>query len=164
MWKTINEKDSINLIKVKRVLDTRGWLGPDVIGETGNSTLFLVIQHSDIETQEKYLPMMREAVANGKAYGSSLALLEDRILLRRGKKQIYGSQISMTPENKHYVQALEDPDNVDKRRASVGLGPIADYVAHWNMTWDVEQYKKEQAEREAKEKAPAKKEKKKNNK
>jgi hypothetical protein len=61
-WRLINEKDFINLIKIKKILDERGWLGAEIIGEQGNSTLFLVIQHSDLETQLEYLPMMREAV------------------------------------------------------------------------------------------------------
>lgn len=60
-WKLIHEKDSINLLKVKKILDERGWLGKDIIGEQGNLTLFLVIQHSDLETQIEYLPMIREA-------------------------------------------------------------------------------------------------------
>ena len=37
--------------------------------------------------------MMRDAVKMVKAKGSSLALLEDRVALRQGKRQIYGSQI-----------------------------------------------------------------------
>ncbi len=118
-------------------------MGSDVIGNQGNSTLFLVIQHADLKTQEKYLPMMREAVKNGKAYGSSLALLEDRIEIRNGRKQIYGSQIGMDDKNTYYVAPLIDPDNVDKRRAEVGLPPLSDYVKNWNMIWDVEQYKKD---------------------
>ena len=143
-WKIINEKDSINLIKVKSILDKYGWLGADVVGGQGNSTLFLVIQHSDQATQEKYLPMMREAVKNGKAQGSSLALLEDRAALGQGKRQIYGSQIGRDPETQiYYVSPLEDPDNVDKRRAGVGLGPLSDYVSRWQIKWDVEQYKKD---------------------
>lgn len=153
-WKIINEKDSINLIKIKLLLDKYGWLGTDVIGEQGNSTLFLVIQHSDIATQEKYLPMMREAVKNGKAKGSALALLEDRVALRNGKRQIYGSQIGRDNATKlYYVSPLEDPDNVDKRRAEVGLQPLADYVNHWQIKWDVEKYKKGLLSIEAKEKA-----------
>ena len=153
-WKIINEKDSVNLIKIKSLLDKYGWLGTDVIGEQGNSTMFLVIQHSDIATQDKYLPMMREAVKNGKAKGSSLALLEDRVALRKGKKQIYGSQIGRDNDTKlYYVSPLEDPDNVDKRRAKVGLEPLADYVNYWQIKWDVEQYKKDLLTIEAKEKA-----------
>ncbi len=143
-WKVISEKDSINLIKVKAILDKYGWLGADVVGGQGNSTLFLVIQHSDQATQEMYLPMMREAVKNGKAQGSSLALLEDRVALGQGKRQIYGSQIGRDPETQiYYVSPLEDPDNVDKRRAEVGLGPLSKYVSRWQIKWDVEQYKKD---------------------
>jgi hypothetical protein len=143
IWKQININDSLNLIKVKAILDKYGWLGADVVGNQGNSTLFLVIQHSDLKTQEHYLPLMREAVKNGKASGSSLALLEDRIEIRSGRKQIYGSQIGMDANNNYYVSPLMDPDHVDKRRASVGLPPLADYVKYWNMTWDVELYKKD---------------------
>jgi len=143
-WKIINQKDSINLIKVKALLDKYGWLGSDVIGGQGNSTLFLVIQHSNQATQEKYLPMMREAVKNGKAEGKSLALLEDRVALGQGKKQIYGSQIGRNPKTKlYYVLPLLDPETVDRRRAEVGLQPLAEYVTYWQMKWDVEQYKKD---------------------
>ena len=143
-WKIISEKDSINLTKVKYILDKYGWLGADEVGGQGNSTLFLVIQHSDQATQEKYLPMMRDAVKNGKARGSSLALLEDRVALKQGKRQIYGSQIGRDPETQiYYVSPLEDPDNVDKKRAEVGLGPLSEYVSRWQIKWDVDQYKRD---------------------
>ena len=96
---------------------------------------------------------MREAVKNGKAQGSSLALLEDRVAIGQGKRQIYGSQIGRDIQTlEYYVLPLEDPDNVDKRRAEVGLGPLADYVRNWNMTWDPEQYKKDLPAIEEKEK------------
>ncbi len=146
-------KDSVNLLKIVKILDKYGWVGPDVVGARGNQTLFLVIQHADIETQQKYLPMMKEAVKNKKASSSSLALLEDRVALRTGKKQIYGSQIGRYPDGKYYVSPLEDPDNVDKRRSEVGLGPLSDYTTHWNFTWDVEAYKKQLPEIEKHEKS-----------
>lgn len=143
-WWKINYYDSINLVKVKKILDERGWLGPDVVGAQGNSALFLVIQHSDLETQEKYLPMMQEAVKNGNARASSLALLEDRVALGKGEKQIYGSQIGFDQDGKHCVLPLLDPDNVDKRRAEVGLKPLKEYVSYWGIIWDVEEFKKKQ--------------------
>jgi len=137
-------KDSINLIKVIEILDKYGWVGADKVGGQANQTLFLVIQHSDLKTQQKYLPMMREAVKKGNANGSALALLEDRVALGEGKRQIYGSQIGFDNEtNKEYVLPLDDPDNVDKRRADVGLGLLADYVKNWNIIWNVEEYKKQ---------------------
>lgn len=143
-WKLINETDSINLIKIKNILDERGWLSPKIIGNKGNSTLFLVIQHSDLETQLKYLPMMREAVKVGNARASSLALLEDRVALRQGKRQIYGSQIGRDQETgNYYVSPLIEPEKVNKRRADVGLGTIEDYIKNWGMTWDLEKHKEQ---------------------
>jgi len=150
-WKMIAEKDSINLIKIQKILDDRGWLGNDIIGNQGNATLFLVIQHSDLPIQEKYLPMMREAVSKGNARPSSLALLEDRVALRQGKKQIYGSQIGRNQETgEFYISPLQDPENVDIRRKEVGLGTLQDYVSKWNIVWDAEKYKKSLPELEAK--------------
>jgi hypothetical protein len=153
LWKKITYEDSINLIEVKKIIDTYGWLGPDEIGQQGSSTLFLVIQHSDSLTQVTYLPLMRKAVKEGKAQPQELALLEDRVLIKQGKKQIYGSQIrSDSKTGKYYVLPLEDPDNVDKRRMEVGLEPLAGYVSHWNIIWNVEQYKKDLPDIEANEK------------
>ncbi len=145
LWKAASQADAENLAKVKAILDTRGWLGPEVVGADGNSALFLVIQHADIATQEKYLPMMRAAVNAKKARASDLALLEDRVALREGRRQIYGSQIRLDPQTGQYeLSPLADPDTVDQRRASVGLPPLADYVKHWGLTWDANEYKKTQ--------------------
>lgn len=143
LGKIIKYNDSLNLAKVTSLLDLYGWLGADVVGGQGNTALFLVIQHSDLRIQEKYLPMMRQAVKHGRATGSSLALLEDRVALGQGKKQIYGSQIGRHYDTKlYYVRPLIDPDNVDKRRSQVGLQPLAKYLTQWQIKWDVEQYKK----------------------
>jgi len=147
--KIMERKDSINLIKVMKILDERGWLGKNVVGSQGNQTLFLVIQHADLKYQQKYLPMMREAVKNGNANPGNLAYLEDRVALREGKKQIYGSQSSMNKKtNKIRIAPMIDPDNVDKRRAEVGLGTMAEYATKLNIEWNLEEYKKELAETE----------------
>lgn len=153
VFRTIGEKDFFNLIKVKYILDTYGWLGADSIGISGNEALFLVIQHADLETQEKYFPMMKAAVADGTLEKSSFALLQDRMNLSQGKKQIYGSQIRRDNQtNLYYVRPLEDPDNVNMRRKEVGLESLEDYVKMWNIEWDVEQYKKDLPAIESKEK------------
>jgi len=137
-WQSI---DSSNEVVITQILDKHGWLGKEIVGSRGNTTLFLVIQHASIKTQEKYLPMMQKAVKDGKANGSSLALLEDRVLLRNGKKQIYGSQIGGDPKtNIPHVLPLQDPMNVNQRRASVGLPPLEEYLQHWGLEWNAEEY------------------------
>lgn len=139
-WNTLLEKmrrdDSLNLIAVTALLDTYGWLGPDVVGKRGSTTLWLVIQHSDVKTQEKYLPMVRQAVKDKKASPSDLALLEDRIEMFNGRPQIYGSQLRME-SGKYVVWKIKDEPNVNKRRAEVGLEPLEEYLKNWNIDYKV---------------------------
>ncbi len=148
-WRIIHEKDSINQLKITKLLDERGWLGPDVVGERGSGTLFLVIQHAELPMQEKYLPMMRTAVREGKTTAANLALLEDRVAMKQGKKQIYGSQIGTDSLGNYFVYSLLDPLIVDERRAKVGLPPLADYVSRWDIVWDAEAYARQMAEEES---------------
>lgn len=140
LFEVMNEIDSINLLKIKKILNEYGWLGADVIGVQGNNTLFLVIQHSDLKTQLKYLPMMREAVKKGNANGKDFVFLKDRIAMEQGNRQIYGSQIKFD-NNEFYVYPIIDPEKVNERRAEVGLEPIEDYVKHVGITWDLEKHK-----------------------
>jgi hypothetical protein len=147
-WKDVmvrmRQADSINLIKVQALVDKYSWLGPDVIGEQCNTAMFMVIQHSDLPIQEKYLPVIREAAASGRAQPRHLALLEDRVALREGRKQRYGTQLKWDERVKGYRLApLEDPDHVDQLRRAAGLSPLAVYLAQWGLGWDVERYKKE---------------------
>lgn len=137
--------DSLNMLVVANIIDTYGWPGPSDIGADANDALFMVVQHSTLADQQKYLPAMRRAVAAGNANGSSLALLEDRVALREGKAQRYGSQISWDmATNVYYVLPLAEPDSVDKRRAALGLVPMATYILDCcNLVWDVEAYKKD---------------------
>jgi hypothetical protein len=122
------ETDSINMSKVSYILSSYGWPGEEIVGWNGNSTLWAVIQHSTLENQEKYLPIMRDAVKNGKARPAQLALLEDRILVRNGKEQIYGSQAQTDSLGIYKLCPIKDEQNVNKRRFLAGLGPLQWYA------------------------------------
>ncbi|WP_286756549.1 DUF6624 domain-containing protein [Roseivirga sp. UBA838] len=153
LWKIIEYTDSCNMAIVSIILDKKGWLGINDIGYRANSALFLVIQHASLDTQLKYLPMMRDAAEKGNAQKSSLAMLEDRVALARGEKQIYGSQIGRNPNTgEYYVLPLIDPDNVNSRRIKMGMSKLESYVEVYGIVWDVEAYKKQlpQLERELK--------------
>lgn len=133
--KKIDRQDSVNLVIVKNIMDTHGWLGPDQIGYSGNSALFLVIQHADSLTQVNYLPLMREAVKKGSARAQDLALLEDRVLVRQGKEQIYGSQLKTGPDGRNQFYPIRDEKKVNVRRAKMGLGPLEDYARLFGLEY-----------------------------
>jgi hypothetical protein len=134
--------DSTNLNKVTSLLDQYGWLGTDVIGTQGNLTIFLVIQHADIKTQEKYLPLMEKAVKEGKASATNLAFLQDRVALAKGEKQLFGSQVIRDPKTGTYTVApIFDEINVDKRRQTVGLESLETYLKRYGINYTLPQNK-----------------------
>ncbi|MCB0685567.1 MAG: hypothetical protein KDC53_03550 [Saprospiraceae bacterium] len=138
----IYEKNHIvNEEKVRDILDKYGWPDKTVIGEQGNWTICNVIQHSDNEIRIKYLPMMREAVKDKKLEPRFLVRAEDRIATERGDLQIYGGQMKYYPETKSFnVWPVFDPINVDKRRAEIGLEPIAKFLKErFDFDWNLEE-------------------------
>lgn len=152
-WQTILKKDSINLIKVSKILDSQGWPSKNKIGTRGASTIFLVIQHANQDTKLKYLSMIKKAVKNDELPKRQYAMFYDRLLLGQGKRQIYGTQLAMSKESeKPYVLPLEDAENVDKRRAKMGLNSMQENLNRWNLTWNIKTYLKILPKIEAKEK------------
>jgi hypothetical protein len=130
-------EDSLNVVEVLEIIDANGWPGTSLVGPRANSAVWLVIQHAPLETQQAYLPLLRRSVAEGESSGSHLAMLEDRVLMRTGRPQTYGSQIRRDPETgENQLYLLADPHGVNARREAVGLGPIESYIARWDLEWD----------------------------
>jgi hypothetical protein len=149
----IYEKNHIvNERKVKTILDKYGWPAKEMIGEQGNWTICNVIQHSDNEIRIKYLPMMRKAVKDKKLEPRFLVRAEDRIATEKGELQIYGGQMKYYPETKSFnVWPVYDPVNIDRRRAEIGLEPIAEFLKNrFDFEWNLEEQIKrsEEFERE----------------
>jgi len=142
-WQLVSEQDRKNEEEVIKIIENHGWVGKSTVGGKANMTLWLVIQHAPLETQEKYLPVMKESVLNGESNGRHLAMLEDRILMRNDKPQTYGSQIVTDEETgRQKVYEVKDPEYINQRRKQVGLGPIQDYVKRWGIQWTIEQKEK----------------------
>lgn len=130
----IKVKDSSNLAFVEKWIDKHGWLGPQEIGFMGIQAVFLVIQHADLKTQKKYYPMLKKAEREGTILSSNIALLEDRIAVREGRKQTYGSQFYVDSESKkNIVYPLENVEDVDGLRKSMGLQPMQEYLKDWSV-------------------------------
>ncbi len=129
IWSQIQRQDSISSNKLFEILDNYGWVGQSRVGSTANQAIWLTIQHSDIETQEKYLPLLQESVKNEESEGWHLAFLEDRILMRKNQKQIYGTQAVWDNELKTYrIYPIQDVKNVNQRRKKLGLKHIEEYA------------------------------------
>ncbi|MEJ1239262.1 DUF6624 domain-containing protein [Chryseolinea sp. T2] len=137
MYRIIRRTDSLNVIKVTGILDKHGWVGNELVGDRAMDAISMVMHHADLKTALKYLPLLKEAVDRKTLPPVYLALMEDRIAVGEGREQLYGSQIGYNEETKqYYVMALKDPEDVDKRREAVGLGPMSDFTRMYGFKWD----------------------------
>lgn len=126
--------DSLNLREISSILDSRGWVGKTRVGDACTA-FFLVIQHSDPATQERYLPLLRQGAAQGDIRPLQVAMLEDRIAVGKGEPQRYGSQVLRHGDGSYYIAPLLDADRVDEWRREVGMGPVAEYLKRWGIEW-----------------------------
>lgn len=140
--KIMVQKDKQNLVLVKRILDQYGWLGPQKVGLQASQALFLVLQHAELSVQKFYLPLILKAEKQGEILSSNLAIMEDRINVREGKKQLYGSQGFQDSETGQLLfYPIEDPDHIDERRKMMGLGTMQEYASLLKTEWNIQKYK-----------------------
>ncbi len=141
LWKLQSRADSSNTLRIIEIIEERGYPGKSMVGAGQSSTAFLVIQHADLEVQEKYLDIITAAADAEEVPWSSVALLIDRIKMRNGDKQIYGSQLSLDQATgAYFFSPIENPHQIDSIRNTVGLGPLQDYADHWNLVWDADKH------------------------
>ncbi|NCA76669.1 MAG: hypothetical protein EOM90_10060 [Alphaproteobacteria bacterium] len=140
-WSLIHQQDSINEKEVTKIIDNYGWLGYNRIGGSANQSLWLVIQHAPVEIQEKYVPYLKESVEKGESQGWYLAFLEDRILMRNGEKQIYGTQAVFNRDSgKTYIYPIQDVKDVNMRRTKLGLETIEEYSEKNGYVFEPDKY------------------------
>jgi len=137
LWMMQTPLDSLNTIRVIEIMEEHGYPGKTLVGDQAGAA-FMVIQHADIEIQEKYLPVLKAAAEKDELSYRSLALLIDRVLMRQNKPQIYGSQLQRNTETGQYeFYYIEDEKNVNKRREEVGLEPLEEYAKRFGLEYTV---------------------------
>ena len=119
-----------NLQWMRLVLARYGWPGRRLVGDEGSHGAWLLLQHSDRDTalQRTALQLLENAVGTGDASGRDLAYLTDRVRAAEGRLQVYGTQLQYDSRGCASPKPTEDPAQLDARRASVGLEPMAQYV------------------------------------
>lgn len=129
LWEKQAEADKRNMARLAEIFAQHGWPGYTLVGKDGSLAAFLILQHAELPEQRKYLPLLKDAISKGEATAAHAAYLEDRVLMREGKKQIYGTQLHRSEGMESMeLWPIEDEENVDTRRARVGLGPLAEYL------------------------------------
>lgn len=118
--------DAANRARLKQIISRYGWPTSEWAGRDGVHAAFLIVQHADLEWQKQMLPLIEESVRRGDLEAKNLALLTDRLLVREGRPQRYGTQLTIV-NGRVAFNPIEDPDNVDARRAVLGLQSLVEY-------------------------------------
>ncbi|MDD2656251.1 MAG: hypothetical protein PHQ18_01630 [Patescibacteria group bacterium] len=124
--------DQENTQRLKEIIDRIGWPTKSKVGENSAHYAWLLAQHADqdLEFQKKCLELMKQEQKE-EVQQEDVASLEDRTLVAEKKPQRYGTQCSI--ENgilylpKKTPTEIFEPENLDKRRAEMGMEPFAEH-------------------------------------
>ncbi len=120
-----------NAALLARAFDALGWPGRAKVGDDGAAAAMLILQHaiSRPDLQRRGLALLLDAVASNEANALDAAYLSDRIAVFEGREQVFGTQFDWDAEGLLSPTPIADQAQVDERRASVGLPPLAEAVA-----------------------------------
>jgi len=126
----IGEIDTKNTARMKKIIDEIGWPLISDVGKDGASAAWLLVQHADRQPQfqAKCLPMLEKAFREDEASGSNYAYLFDRVALKLGNKQRFGSQ-AMGGDDDRQFSPIEEEWLVSERRAEYNVNPSIEEYA-----------------------------------
>ena len=123
--------DSANTADLQALIAQYGFPSWKLVGQKGAENAWLIAQHSFFYLPE-YLKRYRQAVLENDAERRYLAYMEDRFLMMQGRPQIYGTQMNGMGDDMGYYPIM-DMENLDRRRAVMGIRPFSDYVKSWGL-------------------------------
>lgn len=129
------KQESLDIANVEWLsgqLDAHGWPGPALVGDDGAAAAVQLLQRgtSRPAAQKRGLALMMDAAQKGQASMIDAAHFADRIAVFEGKPQLFGTQLDWGDDGQLAPAPVEDPDQLDARRAAVGLPPIEDLLVH----------------------------------
>ena len=133
-WEDQSVRDSTpseSIDSLKALAKTRGstWPTRSVVGLVGVRAVFM-LAHRDTALARAALKRMMESGPD-EAIKPDVAVLEDRVRLMAGRKQLYGTQLALV-DGRLAPLAIEDSAHVDLRREGANLPPLAWAVCNAN--------------------------------
>lgn len=139
LFAALDSVDAANAVRMEEILEEYGWPRWSLVEEDGAEAAWVLVQHADmnLELQKRGLSLLEAAVAANDASPSDLAYLIDRVRVAEAKPQVYGTQVSVGEDGTVTPRTpIEAEDEVDTRRAAVGLGPLEKYYAEFEAPAD----------------------------
>jgi hypothetical protein len=122
--------DLDNTAWLKAGLARRGWPTISRDGKDADNQAFLLVQHADMDPvwQAQVLAQLTDLAPKGETNVKNYAYLFDRVAMKHGGPQRYGTQGRCVGPGT-WRPDEDEPGDLDARRAKVGLPTEADYIA-----------------------------------
>lgn len=125
----MGEVDADNTAYLSTLIKEIGWIDAKRFDRDSTLAAFLIVQHSgDLQLMAAALPEIEKDLKAGTGDPQDFALLYDRLKLKLGERQRYGSQIGADAEGNPVVLPLDDRKKVEEFRKGIGLFPLAQYL------------------------------------
>ena len=118
--------DSTLAAQMVAILERFGLPTRAMVGPAGTDAAMLVVQHNS-PLQERVLALAKTLPA-GQISPEKMAMLEDRVLVRQGKPQRFGTQFAIRPDQVLRFEPVSDVAGLAARRAAAGMPPLDQYV------------------------------------
>jgi len=103
-----------NTLWLRSIINKIGWSSQDLVGIVGEQAVWLITQHSsDIRFQEQCLELI-EYLPQTKERKQYAAYLTDKILVKKKRRQSYGTQFCKRNDGKLEPRAIKDLKNLEK--------------------------------------------------
>jgi hypothetical protein len=120
--------DCENTAWLKAQLVKIGWFTIPKYGAEADSAAWHLVQHADREPSfQREMLVKLQALPPGHTNGRRLGTLFDRVARAEGRLQKFGTQ-GQCKDGQWTPFESEDPVDLDKRRASLGMAPIAEHM------------------------------------
>lgn len=131
-WTQWKERARENAMILKKIVRKHGWPTVSTVGKRVSHDAWFIAQHSDADQdfQQTVLKAMKDSFAKNQkdVLKENIAFLEDRVLVNRGRKQLYGSQFYVNKKGELVPRPIRDLARLDQRRKDYHLPPFNEYL------------------------------------
>lgn len=131
----MQQHDKRNQAYLKAIFTNCNW--PKELSKEAHTSIYLILQHSDDALMREYYPKVEEMVALGYLDPDDAATMFDRLQMNANLPQRYGTQTFENTNNQNVVWPIQDAEQLDTLRNSVGLSSMQEYIKYTREHIDI---------------------------
>ncbi len=116
--------DKRHTAELKNIIKEYGWPTISMVGKKASFNAWLLAQHADHDAkfQESVLRLLKKIDKDTHDINrANIALLTDRLLVKKKKKQQFGTQFNFDKSGRLILHPIKNPKRVDKLRKEYKL-------------------------------------------